>query len=85
MARARAPTRSWVSRFLDCRTPTLPRSRITRRGNEPPPNSQPPYQSQNANVRVSMLSRGHASAGVFGSSNAVCAVKRVVRASVSNT
>src|ERR1700704_1201812 len=33
-------------------------------------------QSKNANVRVSMLSRGQASAGVLGSSKAVWAVKR---------
>ena len=33
-------------------------------------------QSQNAKVLVSMLSRGGASAGVAGSSNALCAVKR---------
>jgi hypothetical protein len=33
-------------------------------------------QSQNANVLVSMLSRAGAFAGVSGSSNALCAVKR---------
>ena len=43
-------------------------------------------QSQNANVRVSMLSRGGAFGGVLGSSNAECAVKRVgTFGSVSNT
>jgi hypothetical protein len=33
-------------------------------------------QGKNAKVLVSMLSRGQAPAGVWGSSNAVCAVKR---------
>ena len=43
-------------------------------------------QSQNAKVRVSMLSRGGALGGVLGSSNAECAVKRVATfGSVSNT
>ena len=43
-------------------------------------------QSQNAKVRVSMLSRGGAFGGVLGSSNAECAVNRVgTFGSVSNT
>ena len=59
-------------------TPTSSRSRTTRRRSRP--------QSQNAKVRVSMLSRGGALGGVLGSSKAECAVNFVATFwSVSNT
>ena len=54
-------------------TPTLVGARALRRV----ACSSPGRQSQNAKVRVSMLSRGGALGGVLGSSNAECAVNFV--------